>query len=83
MCMKRENHGRCEITHRHIGSPGGCASLREKPKMRVPSSFVSVKVNDSECSLSIDASSTSGKQNSTTAVLKASTPLRPWLERKE
>eukprot|EP00964_Phaeocystis_antarctica_P043297 scaffold24847_cov58-Phaeocystis_antarctica.AAC.2 len=78
MCMNSENHGRCDSTQRQTGRPGGCASRREKPKVRVPSPCVSVNANDSECSLSICSSSTSGKQNSMSATLFASTAAPPW-----
>ena len=44
-----------------------CARRREKPNTRLPLSSVRVKVNDSECIVMRETSSTSGKQNSAIA----------------
>ena len=80
MCMKSENHGRRESTHRQTGrcrSPR-LASRREKPKQREPSSSVRVSVKDSDCSDREVVSSTSGKQNCFTAEVRAAaSPVPP------
>eukprot|EP00967_Tisochrysis_lutea_P137958 scaffold248382_cov35-Tisochrysis_lutea.AAC.1 len=71
--MKRLNHGRIERTHRQMGQspPPRAASRRENPKQRAPSSCVSVNVNDSLCRDREVVSSTSGKQNCSTALARA------------